>query len=163
VWCRKANSRNFNFCFYPAQCGYLEDPFECEVLYYPKEHETDQRATFDYALLKLKKAYKKASDFIPLAASIKDSEEAKWKMLAIYGYPAEKYSRNNYGEEKVSQWGYTRKGGVFGLGENEDEIFHKMTTLPGQSGCPIIEIGPKRCLSIVGIHKGGKNNAEIKG
>jgi V8-like Glu-specific endopeptidase len=83
-------------------------------------------------------------------------------MLAIYGYPAEKYSRNTYGEEKVNQWGYTRRGGVFGLGENEDEIFHKMTTLPGQSGCPIIEIGPKRSLTIVGIHKGGRN-AEIQG
>jgi hypothetical protein len=72
------------------------------------------------------------------------------------GTPPKNIRRNNYGEEKVSQWGYTRKGGVFGLGENEDEIFHKMTTLPGQSGCPIIEIGPKRSLSIVGIHKGGK-------
>lgn len=29
-----------------------------------------------------------------------------------------------------------------------------MPTLPGQSGCPIIEIKPDRSLAIVGVHKG---------
>jgi V8-like Glu-specific endopeptidase len=158
VWCRDAQNKNKNFCFYPGHRGHLKNPIECSVVYYPKEHETNQRPSFDYALLKLKKSYNEAQNFIPLAASIKTPYEANGKTLAIYGYPDEKYYQfDNYGEQAVHQWGFASSGKVADVEEEEGEIFHMMTTLPGQSGSPIIEIGPNRSLSIVGVHKGTKN------
>ncbi len=57
VWCRNFANKNINIRFYPGQRGFLKNPYECEIIYYPKDYESKhQPAQFDYALLKLVKA-----------------------------------------------------------------------------------------------------------
>jgi V8-like Glu-specific endopeptidase len=52
-----------------------------------------------------------------------------------------------------SQWGLTKSAKILEIKEEEAAFLHKISTLPGQSGCPIIEIVGD-AYSIVGIHKG---------
>lgn len=40
------------------------------------------------------------------------------------------------------------------LDQKKARITHEISTEEGQSGCPIIEVGPNQTFSIVGIHKG---------
>ena len=53
VWCQNFGNKNINLKFYPGQRGFLQNPCECEIIYYPTKYESRQEAQFDYALLKL--------------------------------------------------------------------------------------------------------------
>jgi V8-like Glu-specific endopeptidase len=75
--------------------------------------------------------------------------------LAIYGYPGEKYQLVSTLkiDLKAKQWGFTSSEKIVEIKEEEAEFSYKISTLPGQSGCPIIEIDGDS-LYIAGIHKG---------
>ena len=144
--------------FYPGLCGPLSSSacYDCSVIYYPEEHRTSQEPIFDVALLKLHTPIlNKEEDFLPLSASLTaDLETANKQRLAIYGYPANKYVQYNTcgGDLKASQWGLNQSQKVHVISEEKAQILHQISTLPGQGGCPIIDVEE---LSIVAIQKGG--------
>ena len=78
--------------------------------------------------------------------------------LSICGYPAIKYERDQEdGPEKTCQWGITLNGRVLEVRKDRAELIHRVSSLHGQSGSPLIEVGEKDEPSIIGIHKGGVN------
>jgi V8-like Glu-specific endopeptidase len=100
---------------------------------------------------------------LPLSPSITgDLEAANQKWLAIYGYPGDKYRLvSTMGiNQKANQWGFTSSGKIAEIKVEEATFSYKISTLPGQSGCPIIEIDGDS-LSIAGIHKGSCKGAPL--
>ncbi len=157
VWNRQTSTQNCDLKFYPGLCGPLSNSacYDCSVIYYPEEHKTSNEPIFDFALLKLHTPIlNKEEDFLPLSASLTaDLETANKQRLAIYGYPGSKYFQyNTLGDLKASQWGLTQSQKVHVISEEKAQILHQISTLPGQAGCPIIDVEE---LSIVAIHKGG--------
>ena len=50
------------------------------------------------------------------------------------------------------QYGLTRSEVILDVREDKGQIVHRLSTLPGQSGTPLICIDRNSKLSIVGIH-----------
>lgn len=105
-------------------------------------------ADYDYALVKLKTPVKFDDDFefvLGINFSNKDSP------LSIYGYPG----NDNYKVHKdgsISE-GYQRgleRKGIMSIEENS--LTYDITTVSGQSGCPII-VGEEKNM-VIGVHKG---------
>ena len=146
---------NFDFKFYPGQCGLLDEYFEVEKFYFPREFKDRKIPKYDYAILKLTRSVK-TDNFLPLGTNITELQTAK---LMIYGYPVQP---NNYTpiDEKGSNWkayqfGLTKEKLVKEVKKERSEIIHLISTRPGQSGTPIILVDRKGNFRIVGIHKGG--------
>ena len=76
--------------------------------------------------------------------------------LSIYGYPGEEYRPMDKAGLKLStsQLGLTKKERVVEQDVKAGSLFHKISTLPGQSGSPIILEGEDG-QRIIGVHKGG--------
>ena len=53
----------------------------------------------------------------------------------------------------MNQWGLIRSGCIELIDERKGKIQHLISTMPGQSGAPMILINDDK-LSIIGIHKG---------
>ena len=159
VWLRQGNQENYNIKFYPGLCGPLSaNPcYDCTVVYYPEDHKVSEKPIHDYALLQLSQPIlDKEDDFLPLSPSINgDLGAANGIMLAIYGYPAVKYVQldSRAKETKACQWGLVKSDLIVEIKEKSAELLHKISTLKGQSGCPIVDID-EDSPSIVGIHKG---------
>ena len=64
----------------------------------------------------------------------------------------------------MRQWGLKLKKAVSEIRQTQGQIVHKISTLPGQSGSPILDLS-KKWPCVIGIHKGGlklKVNGEAK-
>lgn len=168
VWCGDYNQPFSSIKFYPGVCGVLAEVpcYECSVVFYPKEHRTSKLPIHDFALLQLSEPIPgEEDDFLPLSASLEEetASSANQKTLAIYGYPLFAYDQVVLTETfEARQWGLTRSKKVVGVDPAKAMITHRISTEEGQSGSPIIEIGPGQSLSIVGIHKGSVK-AEVNG
>ena len=118
--------------------------------------------THDYALLKLKEPVAGAKDFAPLSESIGQINQ---KELIILGYPAKDNYKPTTLQRKnfnVDQFGAAETGKVKEVLLEKGEIKHKISTLPGQSGAPII-LDDQGKFKIVGIHKGGIKEEQVNG
>ena len=104
---------------------------------------------YDYALIKLTEKVVKSENFICLNPNNLDKNQ----QLAIYGYPDEKFKAVK-NTESTSQWGLNKKLAVYQIREEKKQIVHSISTVPGQSGAPIIAVRGNE-LSVAGIHKGG--------
>ena len=151
----KVMQDNTDFKFYPGQCGRLreEDCYEVESAFIPKMFRPNNITAYDYGLLKLKKRVP-TDNFIPLS---KNTQRITNKTpISIYGYPGNKYKRENeYASSLgVHQHGLTDTNIILKVRKDKQEIVHKLSTEKGQSGAPIfLEDNDK--LAIIGIHKGG--------
>ena len=64
----------------------------------------------------------------------------------------------------MRQWGLKLEKAVSEIRQPQGQIVHLISTLPGQSGSPILHLSKKRPC-VIGIHKGGlklKVNGEAK-
>ena len=56
----------------------------------------------------------------------------------------------------INQWGLTRNiDKIKECSQEKGHILHFLSTLPGQSGAPIIGIDKNNTICIIGVHKGG--------
>ena len=112
--------------------------------------------------MKLNHPVEEAKDFIPLSHDVRDINK---KELIICGYP----TTNNYKPKNlqrkiliVNQFGASETGKVEKIFESRSDIWYQISTLPGQSGAPII-MRDNGSLKIVGVHKGGVIEGRLNG
>ena len=93
-----------------------------------------------------------------------DVRDIDKKELIICGYP----EINNYKPKNlqrtltVNQFGASDTGKVEKIVKKRSELQYRISTLPGQSGAPII-MRDNDSLKIVGIHKGGVIEGYLNG
>jgi V8-like Glu-specific endopeptidase len=149
---------NDNFRFYIAHNGLLGQTY-CKVKdkYFPKEFTKKRNnLTHDYAILRLTEKTD-VKEFIDLKGDLSDVNQVH--EIAIYGYPAEerKYKdlRDRYGFE-LQQCGLIREKDIIeNIDREQGHIYHKISTVKGQSGAPILLTDKTGKMTIIGIHKGG--------
>ena len=92
--------------------------------------------------------------FIPLVSNMENIKECR---LGIYGYPQAKYNRvaSLHEGDSVVQWGLLKVAAVQNINYDKEQIVHKISTMPGQNGAPILAIDSYERVSIVGLHRGG--------
>ena len=68
------------------------------------------------------------------------SEDIFQKKLAIFGYPASNYKKVDKFKniESVQQSGFIEEDRIVEIDSERGVIIHTLSTLPGQSGSPII-------------------------
>ena len=162
---KNTTTNNYDFKFYPGQCGLLQKCYTVESFFFPEEFKKGLRVPkYDYAILKLNEEIPSQNKFIPLSS---DLSEIKTASIRLFGYPSQS---NNYIpiDEKGSNWkayqfGLIKAGQILEVDEKKAEVTHTISTRIGQSGAPIILEDSRGRLSIVGIHKGGvkKGNASV--
>lgn len=129
------------FRFYPGQMGLLKNYFKIKSWYFPNEFLESNTPIYDYALLRLTEKTN-IKEFIPLKEDLLSISEGS--KVAIFGYsgsdlvnlhPEDQYQLELY------QWGLIRgKDRVEDINIEKGEIVHKISTVKGQSGAPIILI-----------------------
>ena len=129
--------------FYLGQHGVLGECCEVEQSMFPRQYKqlSKKNREFDFALLKLKKPVKKDYNFLELSFDFRQIEKAT---LSIFGYPQKYYmsignlsSRKDL-KESVDQYGLTRKDHILNSYTKLGFLIHRISTLPGQSGGPLI-------------------------
>ena len=73
--------------------------------------------------------------------------------MCLFGYPFPKYELDG-GRYTARPWGVVGQGRIIEIQGKKGKVFHKLSTLLGHSGSPILRIDPSRGLSVIGIHKG---------
>ena len=142
--------------FYPGNQGTFEkeNEFEVEDFYLPGRFTIRPEPAIkqDFALLKLKKSVN-----ISQEECIKLNGEhwnlSKADTLCVFGYPFPKYEKIN-GRKAAKPWGVIDQGRMVGVKGDKGKISHKVSTLGGHSGSPIIKVDQSGGLSIIGVHKG---------
>ena len=153
---RQTKEEFYGFKFYPKQSGQLEQYYEVESTFYPKQFKQYSSAIYDYALLKLTKKVNtdKFMPLIPFDGNIKKINNDK---IAICGYPStDNYEPITLSDIYVCQFGLKKTGCVLDFIEGQKALVHRISTLPGQSGAPIVLEDSRQNLAIIGIHKGGR-------
>ena len=152
--------------FYPGHQGRFEEgcKYEVEDFFFPGRFTIEPKPAtkYDFALLKLSKEVPNINkeDFISLNGEYQKLAKETEK-LCIFGYPFPKYEKEE-GKSTARPWGMAERGRVVEIQGKEGNIFHKVSTLGGHSGSPILRIDQSGGLSIIGIHKGGDRlGAEI--
>jgi V8-like Glu-specific endopeptidase len=126
--------------FYLKQHGLIKEYFEVEKHYYPEQfREGDNHAgvIFDFALLKLKNRVSGMKKFVPLCTDYHDLELDDKSCLEIHGYPVNCMVEEN-GSQAIYQHGLKAAGRLVEIREEKKAVYHKISSLGGQSGAPIL-------------------------
>ena len=75
--------------------------------------------------------------------------------MCLFGYPFHKYELDG-GRYTARPWGVVRQGRITEIQAKKGKIFHKLSTIGGHSGSPILRIEQNGGLSVIGIHKGAE-------
>ena len=134
-----------------------EGGYEVENFFLPGKYtiKPDPATKEDFALLKLKKRVSNVTqeDCLRLNGEyqqlVKEKEE-----VCLFGYPFPKYEVDDGDRYTARPWGVVGQGRVVDIQAQKGKVFHKLSTLLGHSGSPILRTDQSGGLSVIGIHKG---------